>query len=262
MDCGIPFCHEGCPLGQPHPGVERPRLPGRLVGAPSSGCTRRTTSPSSPAGCARPRARASCVLGINDDPVTIKQVEHEIAERAWDEGWVPPGAPARAHRASGSRWSGSGPPGSPPPSSWPGPGTSGRLRAGREARWAAPLRRSRSSRWRRGSSTAGSSRWRPRGSSSAARRVGRRQPSARRGASRALAAGRRASPTSGPRDAAARRVRRGRARRRGRRCPRDLEVPGPRARRGPLRHGVPEAVQPGLRGRARADPRSPPRAST
>jgi glutamate synthase (NADPH) small chain len=87
MDCGIPFCHEGCPLGNLIPewndlvyrddwseAVERlhatnnfPEFTGRLCPAPCEG---------------------SCVLGINDDPVTIERIEYEIIERAWSEGWV------------------------------------------------------------------------------------------------------------------------------------------------------------------------------
>jgi glutamate synthase (NADPH) small chain len=93
MDCGIPFCHQGCPLGNIIPdwndlvykdrwrdASERlhatnnfPEWTGRLCPAPCEG---------------------SCVLGINDDPVTIKAVEERISERAFDEGWVVPEAPA------------------------------------------------------------------------------------------------------------------------------------------------------------------------
>ncbi len=93
MDCGIPFCHNGCPLGNLIPewndlvrtddwseAVERlhatnnfPEFTGRLCPAP---------------------CEASCVLGINADPVTIKQVEVEIADRAFAEGWVTPQPPA------------------------------------------------------------------------------------------------------------------------------------------------------------------------
>src|SRR6266542_1197839 len=89
MDCGIPFCHTGCPLGNLIPecndlvwrhdwyeAAERlhatnnfPEFTGRLCPAP---------------------CEAACVLGINADPVTIKQVEVEIADRAWREGWVRP----------------------------------------------------------------------------------------------------------------------------------------------------------------------------
>ncbi len=92
MDCGIPFCHEGCPLGNLIPewndlvyhsdwseAIERlhatnnfPEFTGRLCPAPCEG---------------------ACVLGINDDPVTIERIEYEIVERAWSEGWVEPVAP-------------------------------------------------------------------------------------------------------------------------------------------------------------------------
>src|ERR1700683_3888939 len=89
MDCGIPFCHNGCPLGNLIPewndrvrtgrwrdAIERlhatnnfPDFTGRLCPAP---------------------CESSCVLGINQDPVTIKQIEVEIIDNAFDEGWVVP----------------------------------------------------------------------------------------------------------------------------------------------------------------------------
>ena len=89
MDCGIPFCNNGCPLGNLIPdwndlvyngrwrdAIDRlhvtnnfPEFTGRLCPAP---------------------CEAACVLGINADPVTIKQVEVEIIERAWEERWVTP----------------------------------------------------------------------------------------------------------------------------------------------------------------------------
>ena len=92
MDCGIPFCHDGCPLGnlipewndlvsrdQWHDATERlhatnnfPEFTGRLCPAP---------------------CESSCVLGINDNPVTIKQVEVSIIEHAFEEGWVTPVMP-------------------------------------------------------------------------------------------------------------------------------------------------------------------------
>ncbi len=94
MDCGIPFCHQGCPLGNIIPdwndlvyksqwqdAIERlhatnnfPEFTGRLCPAP---------------------CEAACVLGINDDPVTIKQVELTIIERAWKEGWIKPEPPEK-----------------------------------------------------------------------------------------------------------------------------------------------------------------------
>jgi len=93
MDCGIPFCHEGCPLGNLIPewndlvyrddwaeAIDRlhatnnfPEFTGRLCPAPCEG---------------------SCVLGINADPVAIERIEYEISERAWAEGWVEPVRPS------------------------------------------------------------------------------------------------------------------------------------------------------------------------
>ncbi|MFA5897516.1 MAG: glutamate synthase subunit beta [Hyphomicrobium sp.] len=92
MDCGIPFCHQGCPLGNLIPdwndlvyrnnwraAIERlhqtnnfPEFTGLLCPAPCEG---------------------SCVLGINKDPVTIKSIELSIVERAFEEGWIVPEPP-------------------------------------------------------------------------------------------------------------------------------------------------------------------------
>ncbi|MGH9044374.1 MAG: glutamate synthase subunit beta [Acidimicrobiales bacterium] len=89
MDCGVPFCQEGCPLGNLIPewndliwrhnwsdAIERlhstnnfPDFTGRLCPAP---------------------CEAACVLGINSDPVTIERIEYEIAEHAFAQGWVTP----------------------------------------------------------------------------------------------------------------------------------------------------------------------------
>ncbi|HWW52457.1 MAG TPA: glutamate synthase subunit beta, partial [Acidimicrobiales bacterium] len=93
MDCGIPFCNNGCPLGNLIPdwndlvyrahwreAIDRlhatnnfPEFTGRLCPAP---------------------CEAACVLGINADPVTIKQVEVTIVERAFAEGWIEPIVPS------------------------------------------------------------------------------------------------------------------------------------------------------------------------
>jgi glutamate synthase (NADPH/NADH) small chain len=93
MDCGVPFCHQGCPLGNLIPdwndlvyrdrwrdAIERlhatnnfPEFTGRLCPAPCEG---------------------ACVLGINDDPVTIKAVEVSVIEHAFERGWVAAEAPA------------------------------------------------------------------------------------------------------------------------------------------------------------------------
>lgn len=94
MDCGVPFCHHGCPLGNLIPewndlvrrgenlqAIERlhetnnfPEFTGRLCPAP---------------------CESSCVLGINQPPVTIKQVEVSIIDTAWTNGWVQPLPPER-----------------------------------------------------------------------------------------------------------------------------------------------------------------------
>jgi glutamate synthase (NADPH/NADH) small chain len=103
MDCGVPFCHSGvlisdmasgCPInnlipewndlvyrGLWHEALERlhktnnfPDFTGRVCPAPCEG---------------------SCVLGINDPPVTIKNIECAIAERGWDEGWITPESPQK-----------------------------------------------------------------------------------------------------------------------------------------------------------------------
>lgn len=93
MDCGIPFCHQGCPLGNLipdwndlvyhqrwHEAIDRlhatnnfPEFTGTLCPAPCEG---------------------SCVLGINDDPVTIKAVELTIIDHAFEQGWVKPQPPS------------------------------------------------------------------------------------------------------------------------------------------------------------------------
>jgi glutamate synthase (NADPH/NADH) small chain len=94
MDCGVPFCHHGCPLGNLIPewndltwrgdgqaAIERlhatnnfPEFTGRLCPAP---------------------CESSCVLGINQPAVTIKEIEVSIIDEAFDKGWVKPHAPER-----------------------------------------------------------------------------------------------------------------------------------------------------------------------
>ena len=109
MDCGIPFCNSGCPLGNLIPdwndlvyrqqwrrAIERlhatnnfPEFTGRLCPAP---------------------CEAACVLGIHEPPVTIKQVEVEIVDRAWAEGWIAP-QPAAVSTTHSVAVVGSGPAG-------------------------------------------------------------------------------------------------------------------------------------------------------
>jgi glutamate synthase (NADPH/NADH) small chain len=94
MDCGIPFCHSGCPLGNLIP--EWNELVWRADWKSASERLHATnnfpefTGRLCPAPC-----ETACVVGISADPVAIKQVESAIADRAWDEGWLAPQAPAR-----------------------------------------------------------------------------------------------------------------------------------------------------------------------
>jgi glutamate synthase (NADPH/NADH) small chain len=93
MDCGIPFCHQGCPLGNLIPDwndlVYRNRWREALDRLHATNNFPEFTGRLCPAPC-----EGSCVLGINDDPVTIKQVEVGIIEHAFDEGWVAADPPA------------------------------------------------------------------------------------------------------------------------------------------------------------------------
>jgi glutamate synthase (NADPH/NADH) small chain len=87
MDCGIPFCNQGCPLGNIIPDfndlVFRDKWEDALARLHSTNNFPEFTGMVCPAPCEQ-----ACVLGINQDPVTIKQVEWEIVRRGWQEGWV------------------------------------------------------------------------------------------------------------------------------------------------------------------------------
>jgi glutamate synthase (NADPH/NADH) small chain len=93
MDCGIPFCNNGCPLGNLIPDwndlVYRDHWRDAIDRLHATNNFPEFTGRLCPAPC-----EAACVLGINADPVTIKQVEVEIIDRAWDEGWVVPQFPS------------------------------------------------------------------------------------------------------------------------------------------------------------------------
>ena len=93
MDCGIPFCHNGCPLGNLIPEwndlVRRGEWAAALERLHATNNFPEFTGKLCPAPC-----ETACVLGISDDPVTIKQVEHDIIDRAWEAGLVEPVLPA------------------------------------------------------------------------------------------------------------------------------------------------------------------------
>jgi glutamate synthase (NADPH) small chain len=92
MDCGVPFCHQGCPLGNLIPDwndlVYRGQWKSAIERLHATNNFPEFTGKLCPAPC-----EASCVLGINDDPVTIKQIEASIVEMAWNEGWIKPEPP-------------------------------------------------------------------------------------------------------------------------------------------------------------------------
>ncbi|MBA2764646.1 MAG: glutamate synthase subunit beta [Thermoleophilaceae bacterium] len=93
MECGVPFCHQGCPLGNLIPDwndlVYRDRWQEAITQLHATNNFPEFTGRICPAPC-----EAACVLDINDDPVTIKQIEVSIIDRAWEEGWVKPNPPA------------------------------------------------------------------------------------------------------------------------------------------------------------------------
>ena len=92
MDCGIPFCHQGCPLGNIIPEwndlVWRDDWEGATERLHATNNFPEFTGRLCPAPC-----ETSCVLGINQDPVTIKNIEVAIADKAWDSGYVRPQPP-------------------------------------------------------------------------------------------------------------------------------------------------------------------------
>ncbi len=92
MDCGVPFCHEGCPLGNIIPDwndlVYRNRWRGAIDRLHATNNFPEFTGTLCPAPC-----EGSCVLGINDDPVTIRAIELAIVDHAFEQGWVKPEPP-------------------------------------------------------------------------------------------------------------------------------------------------------------------------
>jgi glutamate synthase (NADPH) small chain len=94
MDCGIPFCHEGCPVNNLIPDwnnlVYRDQWQAALKALHSTNNFPEFTGRICPAPC-----EAACTLNIDDNPVTIKTIECAIVDRGWREGWVEPVAPGR-----------------------------------------------------------------------------------------------------------------------------------------------------------------------
>ncbi len=99
MDCGIPFCHNGCPVNNMIPDwndlVYRDQWETALITLHSTNNFPEFTGRICPAPC-----EAACTLNIDDQPVTIKTIECAIVDRGWDEGWiVPVAAPSRTGKS-------------------------------------------------------------------------------------------------------------------------------------------------------------------
>ncbi|HEX3701345.1 MAG TPA: glutamate synthase subunit beta, partial [Phenylobacterium sp.] len=109
MDCGIPFCHQGCPVNNQIPDfntlVYRDQWKAALENLQSTNNFPEFTGRVCPAPC-----EASCTLNIDDNPVTIKTIECQIVDRGWEEGWI---VPTPSPRGTGKRVAvvGSGPAG-------------------------------------------------------------------------------------------------------------------------------------------------------
>ncbi len=100
MDCGVPFCHTGCPLNNIIPDwndlVYRGRWQEAIRVLHATNNFPEFTGRICPAPC-----EAACVLGINEPPVTIKLIEKTIIDHAFEEGWIVPEPPAHAHGQAG-----------------------------------------------------------------------------------------------------------------------------------------------------------------
>ncbi len=94
MDCGIPFCHQGCPLGNMIPDwndlVYRDQWADAIKRLHATNNFPEFTGTLCPAPC-----EGSCVLGINEDPVSIKAVELSIIDKAFENGWIKPEIPEK-----------------------------------------------------------------------------------------------------------------------------------------------------------------------
>ena len=116
MDCGIPFCHQGCPLGNVIPDwndlVYRQRWQAASDRLHATNNFPEWTGRLCPAPC-----EGACVLGINDDPVTIKSIELSIVEHAFEQRLDSGASARRAHRVSASPSSARARPASPLPTS-------------------------------------------------------------------------------------------------------------------------------------------------
>ena len=93
MDCAVPFCHMGCPLGNVIPDFNHQVYLGDWEGALGTLLSTNNFPEFTGRICPAP-CEASCVLSINSDPVTIEYIEKEIVDRGFENGWIKPEPPA------------------------------------------------------------------------------------------------------------------------------------------------------------------------
>ncbi|GAC1463970.1 MAG: hypothetical protein PVSMB10_19390 [Pseudarthrobacter sp.] len=141
MDCGIPYCHTGCPVNNQIPDwndlVYRSDWKQAADNLHSTNNFPEVTGRVCPAPC-----EAACTLNIDDVPVTIKTIEAAIADRAYKEGWIAPASPSSARAPRASR----------PPSSSRAPATTCISTRGTPRPAGCCATASPTSRWRRASS--------------------------------------------------------------------------------------------------------------
>ena len=94
MDCAVPFCHMGCPLGNVIPEFNHQVYLGNWEGALEALLSTNNFPEFTGRICPAP-CEASCVLSINADPVTIEYIEKEISDRGYEQGWIRPMPPPR-----------------------------------------------------------------------------------------------------------------------------------------------------------------------
>jgi glutamate synthase (NADPH/NADH) small chain len=159
MDCGIPFCMQGCPVNNIIPDwndlIYKQQWKPALDTLHSTNNFPEFTGRVCPAPC-----EAACTLNIDNDAVGIKSIEHAIIDKGWEMGWVVP-QPPKAKTGKRVAVVGSGPAGLATRSSSPARVTTSRCSRRTTASAACSATAFPTSRWRRATSTAASRRCRP-----------------------------------------------------------------------------------------------------
>jgi NADPH-dependent glutamate synthase beta subunit-like oxidoreductase len=159
MDCGVPFCNNGCPVNNIIPDwndlVFRGNWQEAIEVLHSTNNFPDFTGRICPAPC-----EAACTLNINTDAVGIKSIEHAIIDKAWENGWVVP-QPRTTKTGKKVAVVGSGPAGLAAPSNWRASATMSPSSRRATVSAACCVTASPTSRWRSPISTVASRRWKP-----------------------------------------------------------------------------------------------------